>query len=148
VALGRHLATPICLDESLTSWRTTRDAIELGACGVVCVKAPRLGSWLGAAAVLDLCLTQGVPAWVGGMLDGGLGRAANVALAAHPGATVTGDLPGPHRYFLDDHLVEEGARMPTEPPLRWAVPATPGPAPDPRALARLTRHVETVVRSR
>ncbi|MCD9625152.1 o-succinylbenzoate synthase [Rhabdothermincola salaria] len=146
-ALAQQLDTPICLDESLTTERATRDALELGACSVVCVKAPRYGSWLAAARVLDRCEAAGVPAWVGGMLDGGLGRAANLALAAHPAATVTGDISGTARFFTDDvtPFLEPLART-RGGHLRFSVPSAPGigASVDPAALARLTRHHEIV----
>ena len=100
--LARRLTTPICLDESLTSATLTDRALDLGACSVVCVKAPRYGSWLVAASVLDRCHSNGVEAWVGGMLDTGIGRLANIALAAHPGATLPGDLSATARFFTDD----------------------------------------------
>jgi O-succinylbenzoate synthase len=74
----------------------------MGACSVVCVKAPRLGSWLEAASVLDHCAGLGISAWVGGMLDCGIGRAANIALAAHPGANLTGDIAATSRFFSQD----------------------------------------------
>jgi len=100
--LARRLATPICLDESLTSVALTEQALDLGACSVVCVKAPRYGSWITAAAILDHCQGNEVPAWVGGMLDTGIGRHANLALAAHPGATLAGDISATARLFTDD----------------------------------------------
>ena len=100
--LARRLRTPVCLDESLTSATVTREALDMGACSIVCVKAPRLGSWLEAASVLDHCEGLGIGAWVGGMLDGGIGRAATIALAAHPGATLTGDIGATARFFTDD----------------------------------------------
>ena len=80
--LARLIETPICLDESITSAR--RVAIELGACSVVCVKAGRVGGYLEAVRVHDVCRERGVPVWCGGMLETGLGRAANLALAALP----------------------------------------------------------------
>lgn len=101
-ALAGRIATPICLDESLTSVGRTELALEMGACSVVCVKGPRYGSWLDAAAVLDRCLALGIDAWVGGMLDTGIGRRANIALAAHPGATRIGDISATARFFTDD----------------------------------------------
>ena len=101
-ALAGRIATPICLDESLTSVERTERALEIGACSVVCVKGPRYGSWLDAARVLDRCLTLGIDAWVGGMLDTGIGRRANIALAAHPGATRIGDISATARFFTDD----------------------------------------------
>lgn len=100
--LSRRLATPICLDESLTSSTVTQEALDMGACSVVCVKAPRFGSWLEAASVLDHCAGLGISAWVGGMLDCGIGRAANIALAAHPGANLTGDIAATDRFFSTD----------------------------------------------
>jgi O-succinylbenzoate synthase len=100
--LARRISTPVCLDESLTSAVVTREALDMGACSVVCVKAPRYGSWLEAASVLDHCAGLGIDAWVGGMLDCGIGRAANIALAAHPGATLTGDIAATSRFFTED----------------------------------------------
>lgn len=100
--LARRLATAVCLDESLTSPTVTREALDMGACSVVCIKAPRFGSWIEAADVLDHCAGLGIDAWVGGMLDCGIGRAANIALAAHPGATLTGDIAATSRFFNDD----------------------------------------------
>jgi len=100
--LAQRIATPVCLDESLTSAVVTREALDMGACSVVCVKAPRYGSWLEAASILDHCAGLGIDAWVGGMLDCGIGRAANIALAAHPGATLTGDIAATSRFFTED----------------------------------------------
>ncbi|MBJ7306410.1 MAG: o-succinylbenzoate synthase [Acidimicrobiia bacterium] len=100
--LARRISTRICLDESLTSATVTREALDMGACSVVCVKAPRYGSWVEAASVLDHCAGLGIDAWVGGMLDGGIGRAANIALAAHLGASLTGDIAATNRFFTED----------------------------------------------
>ena len=100
--LARRLRTPIALDESLTSPDRIVEALDLGAGSVLCVKAPMLGSWLAAASVLDRCAALGLDAYVGGMLDGGIARAASIALAAHPGATLAGDLSPTARFFTDD----------------------------------------------
>jgi len=102
VELARRISTHICLDESLTSATVTREALDMGACSVVCVKAPRYGSWVEAASVLDHCAGLGIDAWVGGMLDCGIGRAANIALAAHPGASLAGDIAATDRFFNED----------------------------------------------
>ncbi len=107
-ALATRLATPICLDESLTSMARTELALQMGACSVVCVKAPRHGSWLEAVEVLELCHRNGVDAWVGGMLDTGIGRLANIALAAHPAATRTGDISATDRFFTSDICASVG----------------------------------------
>ena len=101
-ALAARLATPVCLDESIGSARAAADAIALGACSVVCVKAARVGGYLEAVRVHDVARAAGVPAWCGGLLDGGLGRAANLALAALPGFTLPGDLSPAGRWFARD----------------------------------------------
>lgn len=134
-ALARRIRTPVGLDESITSVRMAALAIKLGACSVVCVKAGRLGGYLEARRVHDLCLAQGVPVWCGGMLETGIGRAANLALAALPGFTLIGDLSASDRYFDRDvtapFALEQG---------ELRVPAGPGigVVPDPAALAELT----------
>ncbi len=100
--LARQIRTPICLDESITSARAAADAIRLGACSIINIKAGRVGGYLEARRVHDLCLAHGVPVWCGGMLETGLGRAANLALAALPGFTLPGDTSGSDRYYQSD----------------------------------------------
>jgi o-succinylbenzoate synthase len=101
-ALARRLATPVCLDESITSLATAELALSLGACSVVNIKAGRVGGHLEARRIHDCCLERGVPVWCGGMLETGLGRAANLALAALPGFTLPGDLSASDRFYADD----------------------------------------------
>jgi len=100
--LARELRTPICLDESITSADLAAQAIELEACAIVNIKVGRVGGLLSAKAVHDRCQDLGVPVWCGGMLESGIGRAANVALASLPGFTYPGDLSGSDRYFHQD----------------------------------------------
>jgi O-succinylbenzoate synthase len=100
--LARELQTPICLDESITSARAAADAIRLGACRIVNIKPGRVGGYLEARRIHDLCQAHGIPVWCGGMLETGLGRAANVALAALPGFTLPGDTSASERYFTAD----------------------------------------------
>jgi len=83
--LQRRLDTPICLDESLRSWRDVRTALRIGACRNVNLKPGRVGGIAESLRIHDLCLDQGVPLWCGGMLESGIGRAANIALASLPG---------------------------------------------------------------
>ncbi len=90
-ALQRQIATDLCLDESIRSEADARAAIELGACRIVNIKQGRVGGLLEAARVHDACRALGVPVWCGGMLETGVGRAANLALAALPGFTLPGD---------------------------------------------------------
>lgn len=86
-ALAKLVKTPICLDESITSARTAAAAIALGACSIINVKPGRVGGYLEARRIHDVCAANGVAVWCGGMLETGLGRAANIALAALPGFT-------------------------------------------------------------
>jgi o-succinylbenzoate synthase len=100
--LARRLRTPVCLDESITSAKLAVDAVELGACRIVNVKAGRVGGYLEARRLHDACRERGVPLWCGGMLETGIGRAANVALAALPGFTLPGDTSASDRYYRQD----------------------------------------------
>jgi len=100
--LARLISTPVCLDESITSARTAAAAITLGAAAVVNVKPGRVGGYLEARRIHDVCVAHGIPVWCGGMLETGLGRAANVALAALPGFTLPGDTSASDRYFRTD----------------------------------------------
>jgi O-succinylbenzoate synthase len=100
--LAQQLRTPICLDESITSARAAADAITLGACQIVNIKPGRVGGYLEARRVHDVCTAHGIPVWCGGMLETGLGRAANVALAALPGFTLPGDTSASDRYYRTD----------------------------------------------
>jgi O-succinylbenzoate synthase len=100
--LARQLHTPICLDESIESAAQAADAIAMGACSIVNIKPGRVGGCLEARRIHDLCWAQGIPVWCGGMLETGIGRAANVALAALPGFTMPGDTSASDRYYTDD----------------------------------------------
>jgi O-succinylbenzoate synthase len=99
--LAQRLRTPICLDEPITSLGALETAVALGACGVLCLKPGRVGGWVAARAIHERCLELGLPVWLGGMLETGLGRAANVAVAALPGMTLPPDLD-PRPRFLPD----------------------------------------------
>ena len=100
--LARMLRTPICLDESITSARAAADAIALGACRIVNIKPGRVGGYLEARRVHDVCAAHDVPVWCGGMLETGIGRAANLALAALPGFVFPGDTSASARYYHQD----------------------------------------------
>jgi L-alanine-DL-glutamate epimerase-like enolase superfamily enzyme len=90
------------LDESIVSLQTAADAIELGAAEVVNIKPGRFGGHLEARQIHDLCVDRGVPVWCGGMLETGIGRAANAALAALPGFTLPGDISASTRFSRRD----------------------------------------------
>lgn len=104
--LARHLTTPVCLDESIVSLKAATDALALGAASVVNIKAGRVGGYLEAVRIHDLCREAGVPVWCGGMLETGIGRAANAALAALSGFTLPGDVSASSRFYHRDIVTE------------------------------------------
>ena len=104
--LAAEVETPICLDESLVSASGTADAIELGACEIANIKPGRVGGYLEAVRIHDLCVARGVPVWCGGMLETGIGRAANAALAALPGFTLPGDISASTRFYARDIVTD------------------------------------------
>jgi o-succinylbenzoate synthase len=102
VRLAEACETPVCLDESILDVTTAVDAIDRGATSVVNIKPGRMGGYLEALRVHDACRALDVPVWCGGMLETGVGRAANVALAALPGFLLPGDTSASGRYFAED----------------------------------------------
>ncbi|WP_127820504.1 o-succinylbenzoate synthase [Microbacterium sp. CPCC 204701] len=118
-ALARRLKTPVCLDESIVSDKGAADALALGSASVVNIKAGRVGGYLEAVRIHDRCFAAGVPVWCGGMLETGIGRAANAALAALAGFTLPGDVSASSRFYARDivsepALLEDGhVRVPT-----------------------------------
>ncbi len=101
-ALAAAIETPVCLDESITSLTAAADAIDCGAAEVVNIKAGRVGGYLTARRIHDLCAARGVPVCCGGMLETGIGRAANAALATLPGFTLPGDISASTRFYARD----------------------------------------------
>lgn len=100
--LQEQFQTPICLDESIVSPRHARYAIEMNACRVINIKAGRLGGLSQAVMVHDLCREASMPVWCGGMLETGIGRASNVALASLPNFGLPGDISASDRYYARD----------------------------------------------
>lgn len=100
--LARKIRTPICLDESITSFELARTAVEIGACSVVNVKPGRVGGLHEAVRIHDYCLAHDVAVWCGGMFETGVGRAMNTVFAALPGCTLPGDISATSRYFDRD----------------------------------------------
>ncbi len=98
----QRFRTPICLDESILSVRHARQALEMGACRIINIKAGRMGGLSEGLAVHYLCQAQNVPVWCGGMLETGVGRASNLALASLPGFTLPGDISASERYYDED----------------------------------------------
>jgi o-succinylbenzoate synthase len=100
--LQRRLKTPVCLDESVKSVAAARDAIAAGACRIINIKPGRVGGFGESIRVHDLCATHGIPVWHGGMLESGIGRAANVHLSTLPNFSLPGDVAASKRYFNPD----------------------------------------------
>lgn len=105
--LQRQLRTPICLDESITGPERVEEMIALGSARIVNIKAGRVGGLARALAVHDLCAAHAIPVWCGGMLETGVGRAHNVALASLPNFVLPGDLSPSARYWERDIVVPE-----------------------------------------
>jgi len=139
--LARIVRTPICLDESIVSAAAAADAIAMGAARVINIKPGRVGGYLEARRIHDVCVANGIAAWCGGMLETGVGRAANVALAALPGCVLPGDTSASDRYYArditDPFVLDDG---------HLHVPAGPGLGVEPRAdvLDELTTSSEWI----
>lgn len=100
--LAESLQTPICLDESIGSAADAATALALGAAAVINIKPARVGGYLEARAIHDMCLAQSIPVWCGGLLETGIGRAANLQLGSLPGFTMPGDISATDRYYATD----------------------------------------------
>jgi len=100
--LRPQIRSPLCLDESIHSLDHARYALAFGACDIINIKPARVSGWTEARAVHDLCRKQDVPVWCGGMLETGIGRAAQLALASLPGFTLPGDISATKRYYRED----------------------------------------------
>ena len=121
--LQRQLKTALCLDESILTPRHARQAIEMGACRVINIKTGRVGGLSQAVAIHDLCSQHDIPVWCGGMLETGVGRAANLALASLPNFLLPGDISATDRYY-DEDITDQ--RFTLNPGSTIDVPALPG----------------------
>jgi O-succinylbenzoate synthase len=104
--LARASATPVCLDESIVSVHTAIDAIDLGAVEIINIKPGRVGGYLEAVRIHDVCVERGIPVWCGGMVETGVGRAANAGLASLPGFTLPGDISASTRFYARDIVLD------------------------------------------
>jgi O-succinylbenzoate synthase len=120
--LQREIKTPICLDESIHSAEDATHAIELGSGRIINVKLGRVGGHSEAARVEQVCRENGIPVWCGGMLESGIGRAHNIAMATRAGFTLPGDISASARYWEEDIIepavtvTERGTIVPSEKP--------------------------------
>lgn len=105
--LQKEIDTPICLDESIVTYKDALKAIELGSCKVINIKIGRVGGLGTAKMIHDLALRYGIQVWVGGMLEFGISRAHNIVLASLPGFTIPGDISASSRYWEEDITLPE-----------------------------------------
>jgi len=105
--LQELMKTRICLDESIVSLRQAKLALELDSCRIINIKVGRVGGYSEALAIHDLCVGREIPVWCGGMLESGIGRAHNIALASLKGFTLPGDISASSRYFERDIISPE-----------------------------------------
>ena len=139
--LAKEVKTPICLDESIISLQSAEDALALKATTIINIKPGRVGGYIESVKIHDLCLKNKIPVWCGGMLETGIGRAANLALAALPGFTLPGDTSASARYFKQDitvpFVMEDGY-------LNVPQGAGIGVEPDMDFLEQITTHKEKI----
>jgi o-succinylbenzoate synthase len=121
--LQAMLSTPICLDECIHNLQQTRAALELKACRVLNVKLGRVGGHTEARRIAELCQSNGVPVWCGGMLESGIGRAHNIAMSTLPSFTLPGDVSASQRYW-DEDIIEPEVEVTPKGTIR--VPTAPG----------------------
>jgi O-succinylbenzoate synthase len=141
--LQKNFKTSICLDESIISLEHARQALEMDAARVINIKQGRVGGLWVSKQIHDHCRSQNIPVWCGGMLETGIGRAANLALASLPGFSLPGDISATERYYHED-IVRQ--RFALNPDSTIDVPAAPGLGVDvdPNALKKFTLRTETI----
>lgn len=105
--LQKQIQTPICLDESIVSFEDAKNAIELGSCKIINIKAGRVGGLSEAKKIHDYCHNKGIEVWCGGMIEFGISRAHNIALASLPGFTIPGDISASSRFWEEDIITPE-----------------------------------------
>jgi O-succinylbenzoate synthase len=145
--LAGQLRTPICLDESIRSADDARRAWQLGACRIINCKPGRLGGHAPSLALHQWCAGAAVPLWMGGMLESGVGRLHNIALASLPGFTLPGDTSASDRYWAAD-IIDPPVRLSSDGTV--AVPAAPGIGHDidDQRLQSVLVHTETFTTGR
>jgi len=121
--LQSEIRTALCLDESITGVRRAEQALNIGSCRIINLKIGRVGGYSEALAIHDVCYSRGVPVWCGGMLESGIGRAHNIALASLPGFSLPGDISASSRFFERDLIVPD---VKVDADGTVAVPSEPG----------------------
>ena len=142
-ALQKQIRTPVCLDESIHSAEDARHAIELGSCRIINVKLGRVGGHTQAKRVENVCRESDIPVWCGGMLEAGIGRAHNIAMATLAGFTLPGDISASARYWEED-IIEPAVTVTSRGTI--LVPEGPGIGFEINLsrLERLTKRIERI----
>ena len=141
--LQRQISTPICLDECIHELEHARAAIETGACRIVNIKLGRVGGHTAARLIHDLCQSNSIPVWCGGMLESGIGRAHNIAMSSLPNFNLPGDVSASRRYWEED-IIEPEVEVSPRGTIR--IPSAPGIGYEPRIgrIESLTRRREVL----
>jgi O-succinylbenzoate synthase len=100
--LQPQIESPICLDESIHTADDARMAIELGACRIINLKPARVSGYTESLEIYKICVENEVPLWIGGLLETGVARSANLAFASLPGVTLPSDISATDRYYNPD----------------------------------------------
>lgn len=139
--LQKMIKMPICLDESIRSYQDAASAIQLGSAKIFTMKMARVGGWAAAVGIHDLCVRHSIPLWCGGMIEFGIAKAHNIALASLRGFTLPGDLFASNHYWKQDLVtpeitIDQGLiHVPDQPGIGFAI--------DFDVLHELTERVET-----
>jgi O-succinylbenzoate synthase len=139
--LQKMMDTPICLDESICSYQDAASAIQLGSAKIFTMKMARVGGWTAAVGIHDLCVQHSIPLWCGGMIEFGIAKAHNIALASLKGFTLPGDLFASNHYWKQDLVtpeitIDQGLiHVPDQPGIGFAI--------DFHVLHDMTDYVET-----
>ena len=140
--LQREIATPICLDEPVTSVEKARKALEAGSCKIINIKLGRVGGYAEALRIHDLCRERGVPVWCGGMLESGVGRVHNIALSSLPNFVLPGDVSASRRYWKQD-IIDPEVRVSAEGTIRVPTGAGLGYSVNRERIESLTQRQES-----
>jgi O-succinylbenzoate synthase len=139
--LQRRMKTPICLDESITSLRDARHALEVDACRIINIKLGRVGGHASARAIQEYAEHRGIPVWCGGMLESGIGRAHNIAMSTQSGFTLPGDVSASARYWEKD-IIDPPVTVDPQGTIEVPSPPGIGYAVDEKYIGALTKRTD------
>ena len=141
--LQKELRTAVCLDESITNARVAAAAVETGACRIINIKVGRVGGFSEALKIHDVCQSNKIPVWCGGMLETGIGRAQNIALSTLPNFTLPGDVSASKRYWKED-IIEPEVKVSSQGFIPISEKAGRGYEIKPELIEKLTVRKETL----